>query len=222
MTAWWSVLINHFCNCYVCMSLIGLIGNIFFPSCSSHTALKCTPQPVLPPLNSCLVVHRNCQIFHHCHGSYQQYLQSQLTQFRDFVETHQAAAGHHQKLFFDRTSHARQFKVGEGVWLSNPTAGKLDPRWEGGWEIQSVKGPVTYEIINGKRTKVVHINRLQRRVQPLTRHQPARQVTDNVPNWESPSVNHSIQFEGPTRLTPQYPQRNRHPPDRYNSGTSSV
>ena len=37
---------------------------------------------------------------------------------------------------------------------------KLDPRWEGEWVVKSVKGPVSVEIYDGKRTKTVHTNRL--------------------------------------------------------------
>ena len=40
----------------------------------------------------------------------------------------------------------------------------MDPRWQGGWEVKSIKGPATYEIDDGMKTKVVHINRLQGRV----------------------------------------------------------
>ena len=47
------------------------------------------------------------------------------------------------------------------VNLSVPTRGKLDPKWEGGWLVKSVKGLVNVEISDGKRTKFVHVNRLQ-------------------------------------------------------------
>ena len=45
--------------------------------------------------------------------------------------------------------------------LAVPTAGKLDPRWEGEWVVKTIKSPVNVEITDGKRTKVVHTNRLQ-------------------------------------------------------------
>ena len=47
------------------------------------------------------------------------------------------------------------------LWLSIPTAGKLDHKWEGNWVIQSVQSPVTYTICDGRRTITVHFNRLR-------------------------------------------------------------
>ena len=71
-----------------------------------------------------------------------------------------------RKGIYDQNSAERSFKIGDLVWLSIPTAGKLDPRWEGKWKVKSRKSPVTMEITDGKRTKVVHVNRLQPRIQP--------------------------------------------------------
>jgi len=42
-----------------------------------------------------------------------------------------------------------------------PTTGKLEPKWEGGWVVKSLKGPVSLEICDYKRTKVVHTNRVR-------------------------------------------------------------
>ena len=39
----------------------------------------------------------------------------------------------------------------------------MDPKWEGGWKISSIKSPVTTEITDGQRIKVVHVNRLRHR-----------------------------------------------------------
>ena len=77
-----------------------------------------------------------------------------------------AAAAHHQKSAYDQHSLPTVYSVGDLVWLSIPTAGKLDPRWEGRWKIKSIKSPVNMEIMDGLRTKIVHINRLQHRIQP--------------------------------------------------------
>ena len=52
-------------------------------------------------------------------------------QLRDFVETHITEAQHLHRSSYDHGTRARDFCVGDSVWLSIPTAGKLDPRWEG-------------------------------------------------------------------------------------------
>ena len=89
--------------------------------------------------------------------SYQDLLHAKLAQLYDFVELNNVQASGHQKHHFDHVTQSRTFIVGDLVWLSIPTAGKLDPKWEGGWVIQSVQSPITYPISDG-RTKTVHIN----------------------------------------------------------------
>ena len=77
---------------------------------------------------------------------------------------------------YDQNSAERSFKVGDLVCLSITTAGKLDPRWEGKWKVKSMKSPVTIEITDGKRTKVVHVNRLQPRIQPSVEEDHTQRV----------------------------------------------
>ncbi len=71
------------------------------------------------------------------------------------------AAAHNQSHQYDRSSQIRTFSVGDKVWLSRPVAGKLDPTWEGEWKIVSKISIVNYEISDGKRTRVEHVNRLK-------------------------------------------------------------
>ena len=97
--------------------------------------------------------------------SYQHQLQAKLSQLMDFVEAHNIQASNQQKQYFDKQTLARTFSVGDPVWLSIPTAGKLDPKWEGEWIIHSVVSPTTYTIHDGLRTKTVHIDRLRQRIQ---------------------------------------------------------
>ena len=56
----------------------------------------------------------------------------------------------------DKRMGVRTFKAGDLVWLSIPTAGKLDPHWEGGWKVNLCKSPLTVEVFDGNRTRVVH------------------------------------------------------------------
>ena len=53
---------------------------------------------------------------------------------------------------YDYCTVARQFAIGDLVWLSIPTAGKLDPRWE--WKCR-VKSAVTMEITDDELTVVL-------------------------------------------------------------------
>jgi len=78
--------------------------------------------------------------------------------------------------------------------------------------VTSVKSPVTVTISDGKRNKVVHINRLQHRVQPMESDQHA---ADSSPleQWRPLEVENFIEemSNGP-RCNPP---RTRRPPDYY-------
>ena len=143
--------------------------------------------------------------------SYQFQLRSRLAEFQDLVEEHLIQAAHRQKIQYDRTTKPQCFQVGDGVWLSCPTAGKLDPRWEGRWKITATKGTTTYVIHDGQRTKSVHVNRLRKRIQP----DPfTPQSQDSTPShWQPPTVHHDEVLVEETQ-TIRYPRRTRGPPDR--------
>lgn len=146
--------------------------------------------------------------------SYQFHLRDKLAKLRDFVESNLVMSSANQKMFYDHRAHSRSFHVNDNVWLSIPTAGKLDPKWEGKWKITSLKSPVNVEIFDGKRRKVVHINRLQHRLQPMeaSSHCDVRSARP----WCPPQIEHfSEQSSSEPRRNPP---RNRHPPDYYRPG----
>ena len=150
--------------------------------------------------------------------SYGAHLRAKLAELRDLVEINLVEAAQHQKSTYDRRATLRSMAAGDSVWLSIPTAGKLEPKWEGGWRISSVKSPVTMEITDGERTKVVHINRLRRRIQPMSREQSASDGCTTQP-WSPPGIDHHI-LPSQTVTPParRYPQRERRPPDRHGIG----
>jgi len=78
--------------------------------------------------------------------------------------------------------------------------------------VTSVKNPVTVSIFDGKRNKVVHINRLQHRAQPM---ESDKHATDSSPleQWRPPEVEHFIEeaLAGPHHKSP----RTRRPTDYY-------
>ena len=87
-------------------------------------------------------------------SSYPLHLTAKLAELRDFVENNLAAAAHNQKCTYDQHTLMPTYSVGDLVWLSVPTAGKLDPKWEGRWVVKSVKNPVSIEITNKETTKL--------------------------------------------------------------------
>ena len=83
-----------------------------------------------------------------------------MAQLTDLVEIPMTEAAHKQKSCYDQRAIHRSFKTGDTVWLTSPIAGKLDPKWEGDWEMKTVNEPTMYTISDEKQTRVVHVNRL--------------------------------------------------------------
>jgi hypothetical protein len=148
-------------------------------------------------------------------SSYQGHLQAKLAELRDLVETNLVEASTQQKTTYDRHSSNRSFKVGDLVWLSVPTAGKLDPRWEGNWKVTAVKSPVTMEISNGNRKKVTHVNRLHLRVQPSPSE--GQEIIHPQLPWTSSQTEHFVMPPEPPTAPSirRNPPRNRRPPDYF-------
>ena len=67
-------------------------------------------------------------------------------------------AASQQQVYYNGHSYQRQFKVGDAVWLSIPTAGKVDPKWEGGWIVMKVESLITMKVQKGDTRHVVHVN----------------------------------------------------------------
>ena len=146
-------------------------------------------------------------------GSYQHYLRAKLAELQDLVESNLVKAADQQKCHYDKQSKAPSFAIHDKVWLSVPTAGKLQPRWEGGWKVTSVNSPVTIEISNGRKSKVVHSNRLQHRVQAAADSSESTVTNNVVPLWTPPQVEHFI--EETVSPSDRYPSRQRRPPQFY-------
>lgn len=153
-------------------------------------------------------------------SSYSNHLKKKMAELRDFVESNLAARAHSQKSAYDEHAAApTTFSAGNAVWLSIPTAGKLDPRWEGGWVVQSVKSPLTIEITRNNQQKVVHVNRLRHRIQPSLSESENTTTPQSLvgQQWQPPGIDHiSVPVPPPApTLSRRYPERQHHPPVRY-------
>jgi len=60
--------------------------------------------------------------------SYLAIIQAKLAELQDFVHANIAEAASNA---FNQYTSVASFKQGEPLWLSVPTAGKLEPKWEG-------------------------------------------------------------------------------------------
>ena len=146
-------------------------------------------------------------------NTYSAQLQAKLASLQDLVHSTIAAAAQQQKVQYDKHSHVRSFVPGDPVWLSIPTSGKLQPRWQGNWEVVEIKNSVDIKVSDGNKTKVVHANRLQHRNQPSHDSTVSTTITDTISNsWFPPQVDHQI-ISVPPPSQGRYPQRVRRPPD---------
>ena len=158
-------------------------------------------------------VRKSCTTAYHPQGdSMVERLNRSHAELQDLIETNLAEAAAHQKTIYDKHSTHRYFDVGDMVWLSVPTAGKLDPRWEGNWKISAVKSPVTMEITDGRRKKVVHVNRLHHRVQPGC-DKGEKVSADPQTLWTPP--HYVVPEPAPVPPLRRNPSRNRRPPDYF-------
>ena len=81
-------------------------------------------------------------------SSYLAYLLIKVAKLQNLVanNTNAAAQQQQQKSHYNKNSVTRIFSVSEPIWLSIPTACKLQPRWEGKWTVQQIRGPVNLKI----------------------------------------------------------------------------
>eukprot|EP00731_Ephydatia_muelleri_P033383 Em0028g58a len=107
-----------------------------------------------------------------------------------------------QRVEYNKHMAKREFHQGDLVWLSIPTAGELDARWEGKWTVTSPKSPVAVEITDGARTRVVHVNRLRYRVQPEA---SPLMNTSHKQDWQPPQTDHLLVEETPSVLVEHAP-----------------
>ena len=188
---------------------------------STHTSTKCSPyllmfgrEPTLPSDLPGLSTDTYV---------YSKQLQRQLSQMYELVELHLIDAASTQKKTYDTRAHTRSpFQVGNHVWLSKPTAGKLCSRWESGWTVlEHNSGQPTVIIAHSDgRKKTVHINRLRlHTLRPVPKGMPRHSPT----YWQPPSFEHSV-CESEDELSNNYPleepstsrpTRTRRVPDRY-------
>ena len=105
------------------------------------------------------------------------------------MEVEITKAAESQRVEYNKHMAKREFHQGDVVWLSIPTAGKLDARWEGKWTVTSPKSPVAVEITDGARTRVVHVNRLRYRVQPEA---STLMNTNHKQDWQPPQTDHLL------------------------------
>jgi len=73
--------------------------------------------------------------------SYQDQLRAKLVQLYDSVKLNNVQTSSQQKTILIVAPNQEHLLISDLLWLSIPAAGKLDPKWEGGWVIPSFTEP---------------------------------------------------------------------------------
>ena len=98
-------------------------------------------------------------------SSYSIFLQRTLLELHEMVEANIIEASDRQCNSCNNCAK-KALSVGQHVLLTNPTCGKLDPRWTGPWTITRLVGPTTVTVQMGKALRTVHVNRLRPLLEP--------------------------------------------------------
>ena len=98
-------------------------------------------------------------------SSYSICLQKKLLELRELVEANIIEASDRQCQTYSNCAQ-KALSVGQHVLLTNPTCGKLDPRWTGPWTITELVGQTTVTVQMGKALRTVHLNRLRPLLEP--------------------------------------------------------
>jgi len=121
------------------------------------------------------------------------------------VASNSAAVAHRQQHGYNRLTELQQFTLGDLVWLSVLTAGKLTAHWEGQWKVDEVKNSVNVKISND--SHVVHVNRFRHRIPPSSDEATTTDGDQHI------DMKHSIVTETNPPAW-QNPVCIRNPPDR--------
>ena len=130
---------------------------------------------------------------------YQTTLKNKLAELRDFVEVETTKAAE-ARVEYNKHMAKSEFHQGDLIWLSIPAAGKLDARWEVKWTVTSPNSPVTVEITDSVRTRLVHV---RYRVQPP--EASPLMNTSHKQDWRPPQIDHLLVERTPPVLVEHAP-----------------
>ena len=139
-------------------------------------------------------------------SSYSIFLQWILLELHEMVEANVIEASDRQCNSYNNCAK-KALSVGQHVLLTNPTCGKLDPRWTGPWTITRLVGPTTVTVQMGKALQTVHVNRLRPLLEP-----PQPPLSALSANWCPPLFVHGEESEllsEPSSVPPSPPVTTR-------------
>ena len=100
-------------------------------------------------------------------------VKARMSEMSELVSMREVKAKSKMKEYYDKTASVKEFVSGDMVLVRKPILrGKLCPTWEGPYEIEQQKSPVTYLVkVPGRpsKSKVLHCNLLKKWTTPMER-----------------------------------------------------
>ena len=90
-------------------------------------------------------------------SEYCEQLRNKLALLREMVDSNLVESASQQQNYYNGSIRTPL----KQVLLSNPCAGKLQPRWTGPWLVKETRGPSTVTLTMGDSERTVHINRIR-------------------------------------------------------------
>ena len=125
-TAWLREWINLFYSYWGLMLTNRMIGNSTYLWFCMHIAHRYTPPQAYSLFTLMYGRQQSCN--HSWHAILCLPHSKKLAELRDLVEANLVEAANHQKQSYDRHCNTREFSVDNAVWLSMPTARKLESK----------------------------------------------------------------------------------------------
>ena len=113
-------------------------------------------------------------------AEYSAALRRKLYDLRELVAANTVHSAGCRQSSYGSSCARPQLKPNQQVLLSNPTRGKLGPRWTEPWTVLRMKNSTTVQLRMGAANRTVHINR----VRPLLLEEDAEHLVS--PNWTPP------------------------------------
>ena len=117
-------------------------------------------------------------------------MRAKLSSMTELAQLNKQEAQVYQKAWYDQSARDRVYQVGDKVLVLMPTSThKLQAQWQGPYTISRRVGDLDYELICGRRKRILHVNMLrkwhdrERRVYLAAR---AERITDLDDQTKSP------------------------------------
>ena len=119
-------------------------------------------------------------------------MRAKLSSMTELAQLNKQEAQAYQKAWYDQSARDRVYQVGDKVLVLMPTSThKLQAQWQGPYTISRRVGDLDYELICGRRKRILHVNMLRKwhdRERSVYLAAQAERITDLDDQTKSPPI----------------------------------